>query len=255
MTVDASIVLPTLNEEGNVGDCLDSVEEGIRESDRSFEVIVVDSHSTDGTVEVVRGHPLETEVITTETGILNARDTGVQAAEGDVVFSLDADSKYDDRFFDDLLEPFERENGVVMTYGAVHGETAVNIDAALRLALQFGLWSVGLHWASGSSRAFDREAYHRAGGFRLDRDGKSLFSVMYEEQYRFPLRLSAEGTVRFVSDARSWQEARTMKQLLLLERKSGGRDWKLISHYDAISEIEDRLSEPFTRSSAGPSHR
>ena len=51
-----SVIIPARNEEGNIGQLLQALQEQTYPS-ASFEVIVVDDHSTDGTVNVVKQFP------------------------------------------------------------------------------------------------------------------------------------------------------------------------------------------------------
>jgi glycosyltransferase involved in cell wall biosynthesis len=80
-----SVVIITKNEEANLPRCLDSV----RFADQ---VIVVDSHSTDRTVEIAR--QCGTRVETTEwQGFGKAKQKALSLAEGEWVLSIDADEQ------------------------------------------------------------------------------------------------------------------------------------------------------------------
>lgn len=114
----------------------------------------------------------------------------------------------------------EAESRVLsLTYGPVEGEKHANVDASIRLTLQYGLPAVGLDWVSGSNRAVRTEDYFEAGGYRLEADGNALFRVMIEEQLLFPRRL--DGRVVFTRDAVSSQSARTLEQLSSSRRRRG----------------------------------
>lgn len=239
--MDVSIVVPTLNEEDFIENCLDSLSRTIdrTDDDVDVEVLVVDSHSTDETLSLVRSHRLDCRVVYAETGILSARQAGVKAADGELVVSADADSIYDERYLPALLEPFRKRDDVVLTYGPCYGEQPLHLDASIRLALQFGMPLVGACWVSGANRAFDASAFRAVDGYDLSKDARSVFHVMVEEQVTFPLKMQCEGDVVFVNDAKAVQSSRTLKQLFLVGKKGGGRNWKLIRHYRLV----DRLRE------------
>jgi len=87
-----SVVVPTLNEAGNIAACLDSVrEQGIA----GVDIIVVDGGSEDGTREIVAGID-GVRLLASLPGRGKQIAAGVRKAAGDVVLVLHADS---------LLEP------------------------------------------------------------------------------------------------------------------------------------------------------
>jgi hypothetical protein len=84
-----SIVLPTLNEAANLEILLPDLSP-------DHEVILVDGGSTDGTVDVARDLiPGVTVLQQTRRGKGNALVTGMHAATGDIVVTLDADGSAD----------------------------------------------------------------------------------------------------------------------------------------------------------------
>lgn len=81
-----SCVIITLNEEENIADCIDSVLHVCKE------IIVVDSHSTDKTVEIAtqKGAIIINQAW---TGYADARNVGHQAASHDFILAIDADER------------------------------------------------------------------------------------------------------------------------------------------------------------------
>ncbi|MER5518502.1 dolichyl-phosphate beta-glucosyltransferase [Streptomyces sp. NPDC002763] len=95
-TVDLSVVIPAYNEEGRLGPTLDAVTRYLADNESRFgtwEVIVSDDGSTDGTREVAAlGHP-QVRLVTAERnrGKGNALRLGVAASGGRRVLVTDAD--------------------------------------------------------------------------------------------------------------------------------------------------------------------
>ncbi len=82
-----SVVIPALN----AASTLPLVLEPLRQLPRDWEVIVVDDHSTDATVEVARRFGAHVTPSAGSGSCSAARNTGVVAARGDIVVFLDAD--------------------------------------------------------------------------------------------------------------------------------------------------------------------
>jgi glycosyltransferase involved in cell wall biosynthesis len=85
-----SVVVPARNEERDLERTLDAL---LRQEHASFEVIVVDDGSTDGTVEIVRSRSDYVRLLETMGGVgaAAARNVGIEAAFGDVLVFVDAD--------------------------------------------------------------------------------------------------------------------------------------------------------------------
>ncbi|MCK4545999.1 MAG: radical SAM protein [Candidatus Eisenbacteria sp.] len=82
-----SVVINTLNEEANLEDCLESVK------DMADEIVVVDMHSDDRTVEIARRYT-DRIFFHERTGVVEpAREFAIQQAAGDWIFILDADER------------------------------------------------------------------------------------------------------------------------------------------------------------------
>ncbi len=93
-----SVVIPTRNEEKNVPHVLRALPDGIDQ------VILVDGHSRDGTIEAARDAYPGIEVIQqTRRGKGNALAAGFAAATGDYIVMIDADGSMDPAEIPDFL--------------------------------------------------------------------------------------------------------------------------------------------------------
>lgn len=117
-----SIILPAYNEAGTIEGTISGILSKQHLTD--YELIVVESASTDGTAEIVNkfnNYP-NVRVITQEkaSGKGNAVRTGLKAAKGGIILIQDADNEYDINDYDALIEPILslREEFVL---GARHG--------------------------------------------------------------------------------------------------------------------------------------
>lgn len=84
-----SIVIPAYNEERFIAACLDSI---ARQSFKPHEVIVVDNNSRDDTVAIAGRYSFVRVIDEPRQGIVHARNAGFDAATGDIIGRIDADT-------------------------------------------------------------------------------------------------------------------------------------------------------------------
>lgn len=83
-----SIVIPNYNNASTIGKCLKAT---FSSRYKNFEVIVVDDHSGDDSVEVIKGFPCKLITLDKRAGTSKARNTGALNSIGDIIFFTDAD--------------------------------------------------------------------------------------------------------------------------------------------------------------------
>ena len=89
--VDVSVITPSLNSAGVINDCLKSV----AQQSCQVEHIVVDGHSSDGTVDQVRGFGITAKLLQEEpAGIYSAINSGILNASAPIIGVLNADDLY-----------------------------------------------------------------------------------------------------------------------------------------------------------------
>ena len=112
----ASIIIPTRNEERNIGSCLDQVF-GQR-VDFPFEVMVIDSGSRDGTIDIVKRYPARLlQIAPGEFHHARTRNLAARASAGRYLVFLSGDAIPADReWLRALVRNFE-DPGVAAVYG------------------------------------------------------------------------------------------------------------------------------------------
>jgi glycosyltransferase involved in cell wall biosynthesis len=116
-----SVVIPTLNEARNLPHVFGRLPPDVHE------VIVVDGHSVDDTVEVVRRlRPDARIIMQTRKGKGNALACGFEAASGDIIATIDADGSTDateiPRFVAALLDGADFAKGTRFAEGGGSGD-------------------------------------------------------------------------------------------------------------------------------------
>src|ERR1700739_3803521 len=99
-----SVVIVTFNEEANIARTLASVKPLV--SDGKGEIIVVDSGSTDRTVEIAKSHGAKVFVEEWK-GYAAQKNSALDKATGDWILSLDADEEADSQMQQALKDTLE----------------------------------------------------------------------------------------------------------------------------------------------------
>ena len=115
MGVDLSIVIPLLNEEESLPELVTWIHRVVKDRDWSFEVILVDDGSTDGSWAVIEQLSSQFDFV---RGIKFRRNNGKSAAlhvgfsntKGDVVITMDADLQDSPEEIPDLYRLIKEEN-------------------------------------------------------------------------------------------------------------------------------------------------
>lgn len=83
-----SVVIPALNEEKNIGKCLESLK---NQKEKPYEIIVVDNSCKDKTAQIAKSFGVKV-IKEKKLGISYARNAGFNAAKGDIIARIDADT-------------------------------------------------------------------------------------------------------------------------------------------------------------------
>lgn len=157
-----SVVVPARNEELLLGAALQSIQEAIRITGVSGELIVVNDASTDRTAEIARA--CGARVVDVELHNIGAvRNAGAAVATGAVLLFLDADTQLPPATLQAILRSVES--------GAVGGGAAVQFDARITwvqrvlIAVFLFYWQRLAGWAAGCCVFAKRTDFEEIGGF------------------------------------------------------------------------------------------
>lgn len=115
--IDASIIIPARNEEANIGACLDALFK--QDTAYKFEVIVIDSGSTDKTVERVKHFPAVKLIAikAQDFGHGKTRNLGAEQAGGNYLVFLNADAlPADESWLNPLIRVLKKDKKAAGVY-------------------------------------------------------------------------------------------------------------------------------------------
>lgn len=237
-TASLSILVPAYNEGGYIGRCIDALAAAKYSGPK--EIIVVDDGSTDTTYREARAHATdETYVLRRENGGKHAAlNTGLERASGDVVVTVDADSRIDESALVEIVTDLQADPSV----GAVAGTVRLDRLDTLVEKLQALEYAVGINTfrrafavteavnvVPGCLGCFRRTAMEEVGGY----DGDTM-----TEDYDITLQLLKAGWTVRASEALVYTEApRTWRGLFdqRLRWKHGNIE-TLIKHRDLLGQ-------------------
>ena len=190
---EISVVVPCLNEEDAVGTVVDQAWQGIRDSGRRGEVIVVDNASTDRSAEVAAEYGA-TIVREERPGYGSAYLAGLAVARGDYVVMGDADATYPMRELAPFVERLASGNDLVVGSrfeGTIHGEAMPWLNRHVGNPILTGLlnilFGVKISDAHCGMRAVRRDALE---ALDLHSTGMEFASEMVFKAFRRKLRVS-----------------------------------------------------------------
>ncbi|MEH2294271.1 TIGR04283 family arsenosugar biosynthesis glycosyltransferase [Nostoc sp.] len=151
-----SIIIPTLNEAGNIKEAIATTQPNI-----NIEVIIVDGGSKDDTIEIAKS--LGIKVISSSPGRAIQMNAGAVAARGDILLFLHADTRLPTGFDDMIRTALQQPETVA-------GAFNLRIEASL-LSLRWVEWGVNVrsHFCQmpyGDQAIFlTKEVFQQIGGF------------------------------------------------------------------------------------------
>ena len=215
-----SVVIPALNEEKYLPDCLKS----LRNQDYSgpYEIIIADNGSAENTVRIAHDFNARVVPCPEKKSVFYARQIGADAAQGDIIAQADADTLYPRNWLSRIAERFEKYPKVIAVTGRyVYTEAPWWAVVEYVIRSLMNMWTVpilGRPWVvSGATFAFRRDIFVKLGGYH---------DIAYApDQLGIASRLSKLGKVSFDSKLRVITSPRSVKKPILRIFKEGLINW------------------------------
>jgi len=116
-----SVILPTLNEKGHIIELIDEISNIFKIRNTSFEIIIVDDSSIDGTQDVVENYTLKKNFLKLIKRNLKKRNLaksiqeGIDKAKFEFVIWMDADFQHPPKYIDNFIKETSNNNDVIIS--------------------------------------------------------------------------------------------------------------------------------------------
>ncbi|OGK13869.1 hypothetical protein A3H80_01950 [Candidatus Roizmanbacteria bacterium RIFCSPLOWO2_02_FULL_37_19] len=162
-----SIVIPVYNEEKYIQQCLDSITQ--LQTKHEYEVVIVDNDSSDSTRTIVATYQKKLRlriIVEKQRGRGAARSTGFTHAQGEVIFSTDADTIIPPHWIETMMSYFDSKKNVVAVTGLFKFTDCCHfLEKLMPFFLHVYKLLFGHYWLSGFNFAIKRDAYIQSKGF------------------------------------------------------------------------------------------
>lgn len=192
-----SIIMPAYNEESFIETSILSIKNQsiLKSYPEYFELIVVDSNSTDKTLEIAKQYV--NKIIMSPRGKLTARNIATNLSNGNIIVSVDADTYYPEHWLNTLLKPFSdsRYQNVVGTVGSTIDYSIPGLPKFIRNITEVISKAMHPNRMLGRNSAYYKHTFHLTGRFDENINQFNIDAILQEEEIGFGSRLSKIGNV------------------------------------------------------------
>ena len=128
--MDLTLVIPTLNEAGNIGEVIARAHEVLRGLGVAYEILISDGGSTDGTLEAARAAGA-LAVVHEGRGYGSALRGGFARARGRFIVTMDSDLSHEPEFIETLWAARERADIVIASRYVPGGRADMSLFRAV----------------------------------------------------------------------------------------------------------------------------
>ena len=179
--IKISVIVPARNEEKNIGACLNSICNQTL-CKELYEVIVIDDHSTDTTLDIVKNYEAKNvklislrDVVqsqTTNSYKKKAIETAIAQSTGDLMVTTDADCIVTPEWLDTITSFYHETNAVFLAMPVSYSSknNFIEIFQSLDFMTLQGITGASVYqrihsMCNGANIAYSKKAFYEAGGF------------------------------------------------------------------------------------------
>ncbi len=271
-TITVSIIIPTLREKDFLPNLLRDLK---NQTDRDFEVLIIDAKSMDGTHEIVGAYKNQLKACFIEVktpNVSHQRNIGARHAVGDFCIFLDADTRISSGFVKKIKEYIAEKKGLLFLPYIMPDENYAELRILFKL-INF-LVEMSQNFAKpfslGGSMIIEKKFFHRVGGFNekvyLGEDHKFIrdaqkwgvrAKLLHNVRIRYSLRrMKQEGQLQFyyknlIATLHILFKGNINNRIFDYQMGGGHYDWTALKQYKdqslqrSIEQIRDFFRREF----------
>ncbi|MET0635495.1 MAG: glycosyltransferase [Chitinophagaceae bacterium] len=196
-----SIIIPVRNEALNIGNLLTAIL-AQQYPGGKLEIIVVDDHSEDGTVDIVKTFPRVKLIHLPDQQINSFKkksiETGIAVASGELIITTDADCIPGHDWLSTMALFYQNTSPVFIAAPVVinHGRTIIGLFQSMDFLVLQGITAASVQgkihaMCNGANMAYRRDVFYEVEGFRgIDHiaSGDDML-LLYKIRQRYPERI------------------------------------------------------------------
>lgn len=198
-----SVIIPTLNEEKYLERCLFSLRD--QDFNGNYEIIVGDSYSEDGTIEIAKKYADKIVLIDKKGSASYGRNAGARVARGDILVFLDADTYSSRNLLSEISRVFSNPKIIAATGPAFFDHTRYITKQYFLLDFYKILLKIKKPFFSGVFTVIRKDVFFRIGGWPED--------IFPGEEIEFSRKLwNIKGKFAWLSDVFILVSSRRLKK-------------------------------------------
>ena len=145
-----SIIIPTLNEEGNIIKLVERIDNALKANNIGYEIIFIDDHSTDGTIKVIKSvlskYPVSYHIKKGKRGKAYSLIEGFEYAKYDLLAIIDADLQYPPEAISKMADEIASGADIVIANRIVSHKNLLRKIASVSFSFFFAKLLHGLNY-------------------------------------------------------------------------------------------------------------